>query len=137
MPVEQEPIELIWILVATALVMLMQVGFCCLESGLVRSKSSVNVAIKNLVDFCLSAIIFWLFGYAIMFGASHSGLFGTSNFMFGQDASPGGLAFFIFQLVFCGTTVTILSGAVAERMRFSGYLVVSAVVAAIDLLPNS
>ena len=71
--------SLIWMLTCTALVLLMQAGFTCLETGLVRAKNSINVAIKNVVDFCISAIIFWLFGFALMFGASAWGLFGTDN----------------------------------------------------------
>jgi Amt family ammonium transporter len=115
----------LWLLVTAALVMLMQAGFCCLESGLARAKNSINVAIKNLFDFCISSLVFWLFGYALMFGASYGGLIGMTGFAPDGTASSWFLAFLFFQLVFCGTSTTIVSGAVAERMRFSAYLVVS------------
>jgi Amt family ammonium transporter len=108
--------------------MLMQVGFSCLESGLVRTKNSINVAAKNFADFCLSSALFWLFGFALMFGVTYGGIFGTSGFFFGDAATPWLLAFFIFLMGFCGTTTTIVSGAVAERMRFGGYLVVATIL---------
>ena len=109
-------IDVAWILICAALVMLMQVGFSCLESGLVRTKNSINVAAKNFADFCLSSALFWLFGFALMFGVTYGGIFGTSGFFFGEAATPWLLAFFIFQMGFCGTATTIVSGAVAERI---------------------
>jgi Amt family ammonium transporter len=123
--------DLIWILLCAALVMLMQAGFCCLESGMARAKNRVNVAIKNLFDFCTSAVMFWLFGFGLMFGASWQGLVGTSNFAVEGDAGPWLLTFFLFQLVFCSTATTIISGAVAERIRFVGYLAISVIVSAL------
>jgi Amt family ammonium transporter len=123
------PLDIAWVLLCAALVMLMQAGFCCLESGLVRSKNSINVAFKNFVDFLLSSALFWMFGFALMFGASQGGLFGTTGFFFGGEGTAWLLAFFIFQMMFCGTATTIISGAVAERMRFSGYLIVATLVA--------
>ncbi len=98
----------------------MQAGFSCLESGLVRSKNSINVAAKNFTDFLVSSVIFWIFGFALMFGLSANGVFGTSGFFFGETSKPWLMAFFIFQLGFCGTATTIISGAVAERMRRGG-----------------
>jgi Amt family ammonium transporter len=123
-----ETLDVAWILICAALVMLMQAGFACLESGSVRSKNSINVAAKNFADFCISSAIFWLFGFALMFGVSSGGLFGTSKFFFDDTANPWLMAFFIFQLGFCGTAVTIVSGAVAERMRFVGYLVITVIM---------
>jgi len=128
MSLTKELLDIVWILICTGLVMLMQAGFCCLESGLVRAKNSINVAIKNLADFCVSSGIFWIFGFAIMFGTSYKGFLGTSGFFFGGDIRTWLIAFFLFQLVFCGTATTIISGAVAERMRFSGYLIVAIIV---------
>jgi Amt family ammonium transporter len=116
------PLDITWVLICAALVMLMQAGFSCLESGLARSKNSINVAIKNFIDFCISSLVFWLWGYALMFGESQNGLFGTTGFCFDAQHSPWLLTFFLFQLVFCGTSTTILSGAVAERIRFWAYL---------------
>lgn len=124
-------LDIAWMLICAALVMLMQGGFCLLESGMARAKNSFNVALKNLVDFCVSSVVFWAFGFALMFGASYHGLFGTTNFMLGEDASPWLMAFLFFQLVFCGTATTIISGAVAERIRFQGYLIISLFVSAL------
>ncbi len=126
-----ELLDIAWILVCAALVMLMQAGFSCLESGLVRTKNSINVATKNFADFCLSSVLFWLFGFALMFGDTAGGWIGTSGFLFGETGKPWLMAFFIFQLGFCGTATTIVSGAVAERMRFSGYLVAAAIISAV------
>ncbi len=107
----------------------MQGGFTCLESGLVRAKNSIHVAIKNFVDFSISSVLFWLFGFGIMFGASFDGWFGTSYFLFSEIDNNELVPFFIFQLIFCGTATTIVSGAVAERMRFSGYILVAIIIA--------
>jgi Amt family ammonium transporter len=123
--------DLVWVLTCAALVMLMQAGFCCLESGLARAKNRVNVAIKNLFDFCAASVTFWLLGFGLMFGASWNGIVGTSEFMPGRDASPWLLSFLLFQMVFCGTATTIISGAVAERIRFVGYLAISVLVSAL------
>lgn len=120
--------DIIWILTCSALVLVMQAGFCCLESGMVRSKNSINVAMKNFADFCVSSIVFWVFGFAIMFGASNFGLIGGTGFFFNNTSNAWILAFFLFQLVFCGTATTIVSGAVAERMQFFGYLVVAFII---------
>ncbi len=123
-------IDTLWILVCAFLVVVMQAGFTCVESGMVRAKNSVNVAIKNLVDFCISIALFAIFGFGLMFGASAAGWVGTDGFMIDAGMSPEQLAFFFFQAVFCGTATTIVSGAVAERMRFSGYVLVAVVLSA-------
>ena len=119
---------MLWILLSAALVFLMQAGFLCLETGLTRTKNSINVALKNVTDFGLSGLLFTLFGFSLMFGATQSGLIGSLDCFGNGGESPGHTAFFVFQLVFCGTAVTIVSGAVAERMRFGGYLVASALI---------
>lgn len=119
----------VWLVGCAALVFLMQAGFCCLEAGSVRSKNSINVAAKNLADFALSGIIFWAIGFGLIFGASYWGWFGTSDFFFDGDSHAGSIeAFFLFQLMFCGTATTIIGGAVSERMRFVSYLITAAVV---------
>ena len=125
----------IWLLVCTVLVLLMQAGFTCLETGLVRAKNSINVAVKNVADFCVASIAFWAIGFGIMFGATSGGLFGTSFFFFDTGPFDGTgsawlMAFFFFQLAFCGTATTIVSGAVAERMSFRGYLMTAVVLSA-------
>jgi Amt family ammonium transporter len=122
--------DTIWLVTCAALVMLMQGGFCLLESGLVRAKNSINVAIKNLVDFCVCGAIFWSIGFAVMFGFSREGLLGTSGFFLGSSTDSWLLAFFLFQFMFCATATTIISGAAAERIRFAGYITVAIIVAA-------
>ena len=119
------PIDLLWTLICASLVMLMQGGFCLLETGFARAKNSINVAVKNLIDFCISSLMYWAVGFGLMFGVSESGLIGTSRFFPGTEATPGLLGFLLFQLVFCGTATTIISGAVAERIRFGGYLAIA------------
>ncbi len=124
-------IEILWLVVAAALVLLMQPGFACLEIGQVRAKNTVNIAIKNLTDFALAACLFWLVGFGLMFGASWYGVTGTSHFLPSGHDQGSLLAFFAFQLMFCGASATIVSGAAAERMKFTGYLFVTALVAAV------
>jgi ammonium transporter len=125
-----ETVDIGWLLVCAALVLLMQAGFTALESGLVRSKNSINVAIKNFANFLVAASLFWVFGFGLMFGADEGGVVGTSSFFFDGD-SAFLTAFFLFQLGFIGTATTLMSGAVAERMRFGGYLVLATFVAAV------
>jgi Amt family ammonium transporter len=117
-----------WTLISAALVLFMQAGFCCLEAGAVRNKNSINVAVKNFTDFLVPASTYWLFGFALMFGASGTGWFGTSGFFlsdFTPDGDPWVLAFWMFQVVFAATAATIVSGAMAERTKFTGYLLYS------------
>jgi ammonium transporter len=123
-------LDIAWLLVCAALVLFMQAGFTALESGLVRSKNSVNVAIKNFASFLVSASLFWLFGFAFMFGPDRGGVIGTSWFAF-DSRSAFLTAFFVFQLGFIATSTTLISGAVAERMRFAGYIVLAVFVAAV------
>jgi len=127
-----ETVDILWLLISAGLVFLMQGGFLCLEAGLSRSKNNINVAIKNMIDLCFSVLLFWLVGYGLMFGHSWQGWLGTTGFSleFGQ-VSKNTAVFFLFQVMFCGTAVTILSGAVAERVRFKGYLLLSILVSAL------
>jgi Amt family ammonium transporter len=126
---EKTSIDILWVLISASLVFLMQGGFLCLESGLTRSKNNINVALKNLVDFGISITLFWAVGFSLMFGVSEAGWISASNF-FPDFAkiSAWQSVFFLFQAMFCGTAVTILSGAVAERMRFKGYIIISILV---------
>ncbi|MDB9314567.1 ammonium transporter [Spirulina sp. CS-785/01] len=119
--------DILWLLVCSGLVFLMQPGFMCLESGLTRSKNSINVAVKNLADFGVSVALFWAFGYALMFGASQLGIWGQTGFFLNFDSTPKLAAFFIFQVMFCSTATTIVSGAVAERLKFQAYLIITAI----------
>jgi ammonium transporter len=117
--------DVFWVLICAGLVFLMQAGFTCLESGLTRSKNSINVAIKNITDFGISTILFWAFGFAIMFGSSVDGWIGSSQFFLSLDEGSLTSAFFLFEIMFCATAVTIVSGATAERLRFRSYIIIS------------
>ncbi len=121
-------LDIAWTIGCSGLVFLMQPGFMCLESGLTRSKNSINVAVKNLADIGISVVLFWTFGYALMFGTSIVGLLGIDSFLLNIEADPRLAAFFIFQVMFCGTATTIVSGAVAERLKFSAYLIVTLLI---------
>jgi Amt family ammonium transporter len=128
----QQNLDILWIILCSGLVFLMQAGFLCLESGLTRRKNSINVAIKNLADFCLTTVVFWVVGFGLMFGASRDGWFGTSEYVLDFSLqSPFFSVFFLFQVMFCGAAVTIMSGAIAERMKFSSYLIVTVAVSAL------
>lgn len=126
----QTSLNHIWTMVAAALVFLMQGGFLLLEAGMVRSKNSINVAQKNIVDFLLAVFFFYVFGFAVMFGSSYGGWFGwDSALSFFSQTEDWNYTFFIFQAVFAGTAGTIVSGAVAERMKFSGYVWITILIA--------
>ncbi|MEZ4591057.1 MAG: ammonium transporter [Chloroflexota bacterium] len=125
---EKSALDILWVLFAAALVFMMQAGFLCLETGLTRSKNNINVAIKNLADFAVSTLLFWLAGFALMFGASASGWIGYDLFVPELGSDFWTATFFIFQAMFCGTALTIISGGIAERVRFGGYMIVVVVV---------
>ncbi|MGD8944213.1 MAG: ammonium transporter, partial [Desulfobacterales bacterium] len=126
--------DYVWTLVAAALVFFMQAGFAMVEAGFTRAKNAVNILMKNLMDFSMGSLAFWAVGFGIMFGASSTGWFGTSGF-FLSDFEVGGdpwvLAFWMFQAVFCATAATIVSGSMAERTKFSVYLIYSIVLSAV------
>lgn len=129
----QDHANYMWTLIAAALVFFMQAGFAMVESGFTRAKSAVNIMMKNLMDFSMGTLFFWSIGFGIMFGAAPTGWFGTDGF-FLSGWTPGGdewvLAFWMFQCVFAATAATIVSGAMAERTKFVGYLIYSAVLCA-------
>ena len=120
----QTRLDFVWVLVAAALVFFMQIGFLLLEAGMVRSKNSINVAQKNFLDFMFSTLVFAVVGFMFAFGASARDVpIGLDVSLLAlSDVSPWLLAFFVFQAMFCGTAATIVSGAVAERMRLSAYV---------------
>ncbi|MEA5462524.1 ammonium transporter [Leptothoe sp. PORK10 BA2] len=124
-------IDILWVLLCSGLVFLMQAGFMCLESGLTRSKNSINVAVKNLADFGVSAGLFWVFGYGIMFGQSGASWFGNAGFFPTFNGQPEQEVFFLFQMMFCGTATTIVSGAAAERLKFHAYLLLTLFISGI------
>jgi Amt family ammonium transporter len=123
----------LWVLVAAVLVMLMQAGFAMVESGFTRSKNSINILMKNLMDFSMGALIFWIIGYTIMFGTDIAGLIGKPELFYDSLEVNGipDLASLIFQTVFAATAATIVSGAVAERTKFSSYLIFTVVITAV------
>ena len=120
-------INLLWVLISAFLVFLMQLGFAMVETGMVRVKNTINVAMKNLIDTIFGLILFWLVGYGLMFGYDLNGLIGTDGFAIdGKDFNENG--FFFFQAMFAATAATIISGAVAERIKFNAYVIVTIVV---------
>lgn len=118
-------IDTVWVLLAAILIFMMQMGFASVEAGFTRSKNTANILMKNLLDFCFGSLLFWLFGFRIMFGAdAFAGLI-ADPFALGS-AVPSNIpqtAFLIFQTMFCATTATIVSGAMAERTQLRAYLV--------------
>ena len=129
-------VNTIWVLLGAALVFFMQAGFSMCEAGFTRAKNTGNILMKNLMDFCIGTPCFWLIGFGIMFGAGTK-LFGWIDPMIMKDYShvlPTGVplwAFAIFQTVFCATSATIVSGAMAERTKFSAYCIYSAAISLI------
>jgi Amt family ammonium transporter len=123
-------INIIWTCVAAFLVFFMQAGFAMVETGFTRAKNSVNILMKNLMDFSIGSIAFFVIGFGLMFGASSNGMFGTSLFGLGgvEPGTDWNWTFLIFQTVFAATAATIVSGAMAERTRFVSYLIYSAVI---------
>ena len=116
-------LDTIWVLIAAALVFFMQAGFAMVETGFTRAKNAGNIIMKNLMDFAVGSIMFWVVGYSIMYGADQMGLFGFSGFLFYDDYTS-----LIFQTVFAATAATIVSGAMAERTKFISYLMYSFVI---------
>jgi Amt family ammonium transporter len=129
-------IDTVWILLAAFLVFFMQAGFAMVEAGFTRAKNASNIMMKNLMDFSVGSLGYWAVGFGLMFGADKMGLFGSDGFFLSSaDPSTGdGLwqyAFWLFQAVFAATAATIVSGAMAERTKFSGYLIYSVVLSAL------
>ncbi|SMC87686.1 ammonium transporter [Papillibacter cinnamivorans] len=127
-------VNTIWVLLAAALVFFMQAGFAMVESGFTRAKNAGNIVMKNLMDFAIGTPTFWILGFGLMFGSS-SALFGIFDPMVkGTYALPDGVplpAFLIFQTVFCATSATIVSGAMAERTKFLSYCIYSFFISAL------
>jgi len=127
-------VDTMWVLIAAALVFFMQAGFAMVETGFTRAKNAGNIIMKNLMDFCIGTPTYWLVGFGIMFGTGR--LIGGIDFMVRGDYSSLELtfptpAFLIFQTVFCATAATIVSGAMAERTKFSAYCLYSFIISAL------
>ena len=127
--------DTIWIAICTVLVFFMQTGFAMLETGFTRKKNSCNVIMKNIMDFTVGSIFYWILGFGIMFGAT-TGVVGVIDLFSNGDCSAASQTipqpvFMAWQLVFCATSATIVSGAMAERTAFKSYLIYSAVMSAV------
>ena len=131
-------IDIMWTMIGAILVFFMQAGFAAVETGFTRAKNACNITMKNVMDFVLGSIFFFIIGFSLMFGKSAGGFFGTTGFFhpqsledflhsIGQTDLPIGV-FMIFHTVFCATAATIVSGAMAERTKFKAYLVYSACI---------
>lgn len=132
-------LNVIWTMLAAILVYFMQAGFALVETGFTRAKNAGNICMKNMMDFVLGTLFYFILGFPLMFGGNVAGLFGNSGFFNPYSLADGnglfnGLpiaVFMIFQTVFCATSATIVSGAMAERTKFSSYLVYSAAISVI------
>ena len=126
-------IDTLWVLLGTVLVFFMQAGFAMVEAGFTRAKNAGNIIMKNLMDFALGTIVFWIIGFGIMFGTSKLGIIGVPDLFVQGDYSSTipTAAFLIFQTVFCATAATIVSGAMAERTKFISYCIYSVVISAV------
>lgn len=135
----QDVADIIWLCLCAFLVFFMQAGFAMVETGLTRAKNSVNIMVKNLLDFSLGALLYWFIGYAIMYSSGDSNFFGFDSSLFMLDAANaptdnGGYATsagWMFQVVFAATAATIVSGAMAERTKLVAYLFYSVVISAV------
>lgn len=121
----------VWFLIGAALVFWMQAGFAMVEAGFTRAKNTGNILMKNLMDFCIGTVMFILIGFGLFLGEDLVGLIGKPGFDIFTDYANFDWSNFVFNLVFCATTATIVSGAMAERTRFLSYCVYSAVISAL------
>lgn len=125
-------VDTIWVLVGALLVFFMQAGFAMVETGFTRAKNAGNIIMKNLMDFAIGTIVFWVLGFGIMFAGDGALIGGFDPLIRGDySGSYPSYAFVIFQTVFCATAATIVSGAMAERTKFISYCIYSAVISAV------
>jgi len=128
----QASVDYVWVLVCGFLVIFMQAGFAMVTAGFCRAKNATNLMAKNLIDFVIGSLCFFIIGYTVMKGVDKFGLFGTGSlFLRGEMYDVGRYLDFFWQLVFCATAATIVAGAVAERLKFSAYLIYTAAVSLI------
>jgi len=129
--------DLLWIMIAGFLVFFMQAGFSLVETGFTRAKNVANIMMKNMMDFAIGTIVFWAVGFSLMYGTDILGLFGFSNFFLSEAVMADGTlntwmyADWFFQAMFAATAATIVSGAMAERTKFTGYLVYTVFITAV------
>ena len=121
----------VWFLIGAALVFWMQAGFAMVEAGFTRAKNTGNILMKNLMDFCIGTVVFILIGFSLLLGEDMMGLIGRPGFTIFTDYAQFDWSNFVFNLVFCATTATIVSGAMAERTKFLSYCIYSAVISAV------
>lgn len=128
----EAPIDYVWVIIASALVFVMQGGFAMLTAGLCRAKNVVNLMMKNLMDFTIGSLSFFIVGFALMFGADKGGLVGTTGWLLaGEGYDVGTYLLFLFQVMFAATAATIVAGAVAERLKVRAYFLYAVVVCAV------
>ena len=128
---EFSAVNTIWVLVGAALVFFMQAGFAMVEAGFTRAKNAGNIIMKNLMDFCIGTVMFMLIGFSLLLGEDYLGFIGKPGFDLFTNFANFNFSTFVFNLVFCATTATIVSGAMAERTKFLSYCIYSAVISAI------
>ncbi|MDD5972122.1 MAG: adenylate cyclase, partial [Spirochaetales bacterium] len=122
-------VDTIWVLLGAALVFFMQAGFAMVETGFTRSKNAGNIIMKNVMDYCIGTVAFWLIGFGLMFAGDGPIIGGFDPFIRGDYSSTfPSFAFVIFQTVFCATSATIVSGAMAERTKFISYCIYSLLI---------
>jgi ammonium transporter, Amt family len=125
-------VDTLWVMIAAFMVFIMQAGFGMLEAGLIRTKNTCNILMNNFLDFCMASMGFFVFGYAIMFGAGNA-FMGFKGWLLIDAVSHGDLPLYtewFFHAVFCGAAATIVAGGVAERMKFKAYLIYSFLISA-------
>ena len=121
----------VWFLIGAALVFWMQAGFAMVEAGFTRAKNAGNIIMKNLMDFCIGTVVFIVIGFSLLLGEDLAGIIGKPGFDIFTDYANFDWSNFVFNLVFCATTATIVSGAMAERTKFLSYCIYSAVISAV------
>ncbi|MCH5185759.1 MAG: ammonium transporter [Oscillospiraceae bacterium] len=123
-------VDAFWLFFGGVLVFLMQAGFAMVETGFTRAKNAGNIIMKNLMDFCIGSILYWIIGFGLMFGKSIGGFIGIPGNIMNGAAASGAVDYttLFFQTVFCATAATIVSGAMAERTQFKSYLIYSAMI---------
>ena len=121
----------VWFLIGAALVFWMQAGFAMVEGGFTRAKNAGNIIMKNLMEFCIGTVMFMLIGFSLLLGEDYLGFIGKPGFDLFTNFANFNFSTFVFNLVFCATTATIVSGAMAERTKFLSYCVYSAVISAL------